>query len=154
MRRRHPTHSDAASSSSAILKFIHTVQALYLHVQLNWQSSRFPIWLLRDRTSSRAPYGGLTCTAASTVLKTVGAGDRMGIDTSALRHSNLALWTNWQSYRPFKAEFCGIIPRQGHHNLAYQWRISSEEQNASLSRWRSWVQVPYTSPPIQSLASY
>lgn len=29
MRRRHPTHSDAASSNSAILKFIHTVQALY-----------------------------------------------------------------------------------------------------------------------------
>lgn len=122
MRRRHPTHSDAASSSSAILKLIHTVQALYLHVQLNWQSSRFPIWLLRDRTSSRAPYGGLTCTAASTVLKTVGARDRMGIDTSALRHSNLTLWTNWQSYRPFKAEFCGIIPRQGHHYLAYQFR--------------------------------
>ena len=29
MRRRHPTHSDAASSSSVILKFIYTVQALY-----------------------------------------------------------------------------------------------------------------------------
>ena len=27
------------------------------------------------------------------------------------------------------------------------WRISSEEQNASLSRWRSRVQVPYASPP-------
>lgn len=150
MRRRHPTHSDAASSSSAILKFIHMVQALYLHVQLNWQSSRFPIWLLRDRTSSRAPYGGLTCTAASTVLKTVGAGDRMGIDTSALRHSNLALWTNWQSCRPLKAEFVGSCPTR----VTIIWRISSEEQNASLSRWRPRVQVPYTSPPIQSLASY
>ena len=32
MWRRHPTHSDAASSSSAILKFIHTVQALYARV--------------------------------------------------------------------------------------------------------------------------
>lgn len=28
MRRRHPTHSDAASSSSTILKLIHTVQVL------------------------------------------------------------------------------------------------------------------------------
>ena len=32
MRRRHPTYSDAASSSSAILKLIHTVQALYARV--------------------------------------------------------------------------------------------------------------------------
>ena len=70
MRRRHPTHSDAASSSSAILKFIHTVQALYLHVQLNWQSSRFPIWLLRDRTSSRAPYADILKRLKRCVLKT------------------------------------------------------------------------------------
>ena len=149
MWRRHPTHSDAASSKDffGLKKFR---SRPYMHVQLNWQSSRFPIWLLRDRTSSRAPYGGLTCTAASTVLKTVGAGDRMGIDTSALRHSNLALWTNWQSYRPFKAEFAGPYPAR----VTIIWRISSEEQNASLSRWRSRVQVPYTSPPIQSLASY
>ena len=70
MRRRHPTHSDAASSSSVILKLIHTVQALYLHVQLNWQSSRFPIWLLRDRTSSRAPYADILKRLKRCVLKT------------------------------------------------------------------------------------
>ena len=70
MRRRHPTHSDAASSSSAILKLIYTVQALYMHVQLNWQSSRFPIWLLRDRTSSRAPYADILKRLKRCVLKT------------------------------------------------------------------------------------
>lgn len=43
MRRRHPTHSDAASSSSAILKFIHTVQALFnMQAQYKGQYSGLP----------------------------------------------------------------------------------------------------------------
>ena len=70
MRRRHPTHSDAASSSSAILKFIHTVQALYLRQQLNWQSSRFPIWLLRVRVPFAAPYADILKRLKRCVLKT------------------------------------------------------------------------------------
>ena len=43
MRRRHPTHSDAASSNSAILKFIHTVQALFnMQAQYKGQYSGLP----------------------------------------------------------------------------------------------------------------
>ena len=69
MRRRHPTHSDAASSKDffGLKKFR---SRPYMHVQLNWQSSRFPIWLLRDRTSSRAPYADILKRLKRCVLKT------------------------------------------------------------------------------------
>ncbi len=149
MRRRHPTHSDAASSRDffGLKKFRSRHYYASVVQRLVFRSSK-PEMGCRD--PSLAPYGGLTCTAASTVLKTVGAGDRMGIDTSALRHPSLALWTNWQSYQAFNLEFAGSYPAR----VTIIWRISSEEQNASLSRQRSRVQVPYTSPPIQSLASY
>lgn len=93
MRRRHPTHSDAASSRDFFgLKNLGADQQAGVVQRLVFRSSK-PGMGCRD--PSLAPYGGLTCTAASTVLKTVGAGNRMGIDTSALRHYNLALWTNW-----------------------------------------------------------
>ena len=49
-----------------------------------------------------------------------------------------------------RRSFAGSYPAR----VTIIWRISSEEQNASLSRWRPRVQVPYTSPPIQNLASY
>lgn len=141
MRRRHPTYSDAASSSSTILKFIHTVQALYLRQQLNWQSSRFPIWLLRVQVPFAAPYADILKRLKRCVLKT-----RRGVkacegSNPSIRAINLALWTNWQSYQAFNLEFAGSIPAR-----VTIWLCGRTGRVAALSRRSLWDHAPPESP--------
>ncbi len=136
MRQRHPTHSDAASSRDFFgLKKLGA--DINMHVQLNWQSSRFPIWLLRDRTSSRAPYADILKWLKRCVLKT-----RRGV--KACGSSNLPIRAVSQRSLHVAMLFSLILYICSVGQAAKTWDFQSQNRVSITLRSTIWLSLKKT----------